>query len=45
MDKELIKALIKTLNEIEVCGKPNLDKLLGCIMVLEQELKRSDVDG
>ena len=31
-----IKAIISTLNNIEVHGKNNLDMLLGCIMALEQ---------
>lgn len=33
---DTIKAIISTLNNIEVHGKSNLDMLLGCIMTLEQ---------
>ena len=32
----MFKNLIVTLNSIEVHGKENLDKLLGCILTLEQ---------
>ena len=35
MDATLIKAVIATLNGIEVKGKKNLDALLGCINALE----------
>lgn len=35
MDATLIKAVITTLNGIEVKGKKNLDALLGCINALE----------
>lgn len=31
----MLEKIISTLNSIEVHGKDNLDKLLGCIMVLE----------
>lgn len=31
-----IRVMKNTLNSIEVRGKDNLDKLLGCILVLEQ---------
>lgn len=34
--KEKIEMVIRTLNNIEVHGKSNLDMLLGCIMALEQ---------
>lgn len=34
--KEKIEMVIRTLNNIEVHGKNNLDMLLGCIMALEQ---------
>ena len=33
--KNIINCVIATLNEIEVKGKDNLDKLLGSIMALE----------
>ncbi|MBQ8797237.1 MAG: hypothetical protein IJZ56_03465 [Oscillospiraceae bacterium] len=35
MDLILIKMVISTLNGVEVKGKDNLDKLLGCINALE----------
>lgn len=35
MDPTLIKLVISTLNDVEVKGKKNLDKLLGCINALE----------
>lgn len=34
--KENIMAIINTLNSVEVRGKENLDKMLGCIMLLEK---------
>ena len=41
MNESTIKSIISTLNSIEVRGKDNLDKLLGCIMVLENMLAES----
>lgn len=38
-----IDDIIKTLNEIEVKGKDNLDKLLGAIMALEF-MKKADAE-
>ena len=35
MDTTVIRCVIATLNDIEVKGKDNLDKLLGSIMALE----------
>ena len=35
MDTNIIQCVIATLNDIEVKGKDNLDKLLGSIMALE----------
>ena len=35
MDTTIIRCVIATLNDIEVRGKNNLDKLLGSIMALE----------
>lgn len=35
MDVTMIRCVIATLNDIEVKGKDNLDKLLGSIMALE----------
>lgn len=36
--EEFLTTLIATLNTIEVKGKDNMDKLLGCIMVCEHHL-------
>lgn len=33
--ENLIRMVISTLNQVEVKGKDNLDKLLGCINALE----------
>ena len=35
MDTTMIRCVIATLNDIEVKGKNNMDKLLGSIMALE----------
>lgn len=35
MELSLLQAVINTLNSIEVHGKDNLSKLLGCINLLE----------
>jgi predicted phage tail protein len=35
MDTTMIRCVIATLNDIEVKGKDNMDKLLGSIMALE----------
>lgn len=35
MDTTIIRCVVATLNDIEVKGKDNLDKLLGSIMALE----------
>ena len=35
MDTTMIRCVIATLNDIEVKGKDNLDKLLGSIMAME----------
>lgn len=39
----MFKNLIYTLNSIEVHGKDNLDKLLGCIMILERMQEESKI--
>ena len=36
MCSDIIKAVVQTLNQIEVKGKHNLDMLLGCINALEK---------
>ena len=38
-NKDTIAAVIRTLNQISVCGKDNLDMLLGSIIVLEGLMK------
>lgn len=46
---ELIKQIINTLEQIEVHGKDNMSKLLGCIYALEgmiqQEQSEEETDG
>ena len=39
MNTDLIKLVISTLNDVEVKGKNNLDKLLGCINALESAVQ------
>lgn len=39
---EIIQSIIHTLNQIEVKGKDNLDKLLGVIMALEMLIAKSE---
>lgn len=39
MNMNLIKLVLSTLNDIEVKGKSNMDKLLGCINALESEIQ------
>lgn len=56
MDTTVIRCVIATLNDIEVKGKDNLDKLLGSIMALEgiaqmmeqpvpEDAKKEEVNG
>ena len=40
-DKRLIRNVVFTLNTVSVAGSENLDKLLGCIQVLNGLLKDS----
>lgn len=42
MEMNLLQAVINTLNSIEVHGKDNLSKLLGCINLLESVLTEPD---
>ena len=44
MDSRLTQVL-NTLNQIEVQGKDNLNKLLGCILVLEDVIGKPNVDA
>lgn len=43
MNTELIKMVITTLDTIEVKGRDNMDKLLGCINALETVVQSSEV--
>lgn len=43
MDARLY-ALRKTLNEIEVHGSENLDRLLGCIQTVEEMIREAKAD-
>lgn len=36
MQEERIKAVRRTLEEIDVRGRNNIDKMLGCMMALDQ---------
>lgn len=40
-----ILAIINTLNSIDVKGKDNLDKLLGCILALEKILAEQEINN
>ncbi len=40
MNSDMIMAIINTLNQIEVKGFQNMDKIIGVINVLSDELKR-----
>lgn len=43
MDTNLIKMVISTLDCIEVKGRDNLDKLLGCINALETVVQSAEM--
>ena len=43
MNTELIKMVISTLDAIEVKGRDNLDKLLGCINALETVVQSAEM--
>lgn len=45
MDSTMIRIIISTLNDIEVKGRDNLDKLLGCINALESVAKEMDAEA
>ena len=40
--KDTVKAVINTLNQVEVRGKTNMDRLLGSIIALEKLLAALD---
>lgn len=42
MNITLIKMVISTLDGVEVRGKDNLDRLLGCINALESVVKQAE---
>lgn len=43
MNTDLIKMVISTLDSIEVKGRDNLDKLLGCINALESVVQSVEI--
>ena len=43
MNTELIKMVISTLDTIEVRGRDNLDKMLGCINALETVVQSIEI--
>jgi len=43
MNITLIKMVISTLDGVEVRGKDNLDRLLGCINALESLVKQAEM--
>ena len=45
MNTELIKMVISTLDTIEVKGRDNMDKLLGCINALETVVQSSEIQN
>lgn len=45
MNKELLQRVIQTLNNIDVRGKSNLDRLLGCINALEAMMQTTEDKG
>ncbi len=42
MNSETIMAIINTLNQVEVKGYANMDKIVGIINVLSEEIRRLD---
>lgn len=42
---DIIKAVILTLESVEVHGSENMSKLLGCINALNQIIEQSEKDG
>lgn len=45
MESQLIRIVISTLNEVEVKGRENLDKLLGSINALESVAQMLDAEN
>ena len=44
MDKKLLRNIINTLESIEIKGRDNMDKLLGCINALESMIKLMEAE-
>lgn len=47
-NRELIRAVVHTLEKVEVRGSENMDRMLGCIQALgkmEQEMGNSEQSG
>lgn len=42
--KQIIEGVVRTLEQIEVKGRNNLDMLLGCILALESVVKEEAKD-
>lgn len=40
--KKTVEAVIRTLNDIEIKGRNNMDMLLGCILALESALNQKE---
>lgn len=40
--KDFLTTLLKSLNEVEVKGKQNMDIMLGCMMAVEKMLNQLD---
>lgn len=36
MDKQTLKNIRHTLNQVQVCGRDNLGKMLGCLVTLDE---------
>lgn len=43
MDTELLRRVLSTLDTIPVTGKDNLDKMLGCMHVIESIIRVEEV--
>lgn len=44
MDEQItqLRAVLRTLDAIEISGRQNLDRLLGCMITLEKVIKAMD---
>lgn len=43
--KELLKSILATLETVEVKGKTNMDRMLGCMMTLEELIGKLEKVG